>query len=235
MTAPGERPPAAASRPVDLALPGAAAAAAVAWFAVLLSGTDSGRWLAVKGAAVGLLAVWALAGRRRAADAGLLAAALLAHAAGDLLLEIAFLAGMAAFFAGHLLYIALFWRRRLALDDVGAGRKLGLGLIALVAALFVAVLAPRLHGAMAIAVPLYASALAVMCGAAWLCRHGRPWVPLGATLFLASDALLSLQLFAGGVPGGRLAVWPLYVAGQGLIAWGWLRGGQEPGAAAAGS
>jgi uncharacterized membrane protein YhhN len=222
VSAAGARTPA---RRVDLALPAVGLAAAIAWFAILLGDAESGRYLVVKGAAVGALALWAAAGRRRVDGAALLAVALAAHAAGDLLLEIAFLAGVAAFFAGHLLYIALFWRRRLTLDEVGAARKLGLGLIALVAALFVVVLAPRLRGAMAIAVPLYAAALAAMCGAAWLCRRGRPWVAAGATLFLASDALLSLQLFAGGVPGGRLAVWPLYFGGQALIAWGWLRSG----------
>jgi uncharacterized membrane protein YhhN len=218
------RRPAPALRLVDYALLAGATAAAAGWFAVLLAGADSGRWLPVKGATVALLALWALTRRGEVEGAAALALALLAHAAGDVLLELSFLAGVGAFFAGHLLYIRLFWRHRLDLDDVGANEKLALGALALVAAGFLLVLRSRLHGELAVAVPLYAAALATMGGAACLSRHGRPWVPLGALLFVLSDALLSLQLFAAGVAGGRLAVWPLYVLGQGAIAWGWLTG-----------
>lgn len=222
MSAAGQRPPAAPLRPVDVVLLGGAAAAAAGWFAVLLATADGAAWLPVKGAAVALLALWAMSRRGRAPEAPWLAAALFSHAAGDLLLEVRFLAGMAAFFVGHLLYVRLFWRRRLDLDDVGAGLKLALGALALVAAGLLLFLRPRLADELALAVPLYAAALVAMSGAAWMCGRGRPWLPLGATLFLLSDALLALQLFAGGIAGGRLAVWPLYVLGQGLIAWGWM-------------
>jgi len=230
----GERTPAAAPRLADLAYPAAALVAALAWWAVLVAAPEPAAWLPVKPAAVALLAGWAIAQRGRVDGAPLLAAALLAHAAGDLLLELAFLGGMAAFFAGHLLYIALFWRRRIAIDDVGGSLKLALGLLALLAAAVLLVLAPRLRGALAAAVPIYAGALAAMTGAAWLCRRGRPGVPVGAALFLASDALLAFELFGEGLPGGRLAVWPLYFAGQALIAWGWLRdeGGRHRGSGA---
>lgn len=228
MSAAGERRPAAPIRPVEVVVLAAAAAAAIGWFAVLLAGGDSAAWLPVKGAAVALLAVWATLRRRQAEDAPWLVAALFAHAAGDLLLEVRFLAGMAAFFVGHLLYIRLFWRRRLDLDDVGAGIKLALGTLALVAAGLLLFLRPRLGGELALAVPLYAAALVAMSGAAWICGRGRPWLQLGTTLFLLSDALLALQLFAGGIAGGRLAVWPLYVLGQGLIAWGWLAAPARP-------
>jgi uncharacterized membrane protein YhhN len=122
-----------------------------------------------------------------------------------------------------LLYVRVFWRHRLALDDVGGGAKLAVGGLALFAAGFLAFLAPRLAGALTPAIPIYVAALTAMGGAAWWCGHGRPWVPLGATLFVFSDALLGLELFAGGAPGGRALVWPLYVTGQVAIATGWAQ------------
>lgn len=205
----------------------AAALAGAAWFAVQLRG-DSAAWLPLKGAPVLLLALWALVRRHAVADGGLLAAALACHAAGDLLLELHLLAGVGAFLLGHLLYIALFWRHRLAFDDVGGVEKLAQGALALLAAGFLLVLAPRLHGELALAIPVYAAVLTAMAGTAWMAARGRPWVPLGATLFVASDALLALELFAGGVAGGRRLVWPLYLAAQLSITSGWLRAGVAP-------
>ena len=65
-------------------------------------------------------------------------------------------------------------------------------------------------------------------GAAALRLDTAYWlVTLGAVMFIASDAILSLQLFrkpadepAGIAP--SLAVWFLYFGGQALIAWGML-------------
>ena len=67
----------------------------------------------------------------------------------------------------------------------------------------------------------YTGGVAVMAATAWASRFPRYRTGIGAMLFLASD----LFIFAG--EGGTLAksvtmwlVWPLYFAGQALIAWG---------------
>ena len=201
--------------------------AAGLWLAVTLNGGAAAPWLLAKVAAMPLLA--GFVALSRSPGGGLVAAALVVQGAGDLLLELAFLAGVAAFLLGHLLYLGAFWPRRNALDEIAGGTKLAVGALALLAAGFLAILAPRLRGAQAIAIPLYVAALAAMVAAAWWVGRGRPWVPIGASLFLLSDALLGLELFAGGAPGGRALIWPLYVGGQVAIAAGWTRPVEAPG------
>jgi uncharacterized membrane protein YhhN len=192
-------------------------------------GLGGGLALAAKGATVPPLALVAWGRRRELPGGALLAVALLAHSAGDLLLERAFLVGVAAFFAGHLGYIALFWRERRSIDDLGGRTKLALGVLALAGAAFLALLAPRLAGAQRAAIPLYAAALLSMAGSALHCRRGRPWVPLGAAFYVASDVLLSLELFGAGVGALRLLVWPLYASAQLAITFGWCFGPLETG------
>lgn len=204
-----------------------AAGSAAAWFVAIAAERATAPWLVAKAVAVPLLAVSVALSRRRAADSVWVVVALAVHGAGDLLLEVELLAGMLAFLVGHCLYITAFWRQRRSLDEIGGGTKVGAGLPALAAALVLIYLAPRLTARLSWAVPLYVAALVAMSGAAWWTRPGRPWVPLGATLFVLSDALLGLELFAGGVPGGRQLVWPLYFAGQASIAWGWGGAGRS--------
>jgi uncharacterized membrane protein YhhN len=108
----------------------------------------------------------------------------------------AFLAGMAAFAAGHLAYTWAFWTR--AAD---------LGFTAPTPGQWVAFAV--IIGAMA------ATVLILPPGA------GRKDILLGAGLFLLSDALLALRMFAVTAPKPRLAlglaVWPAYWMGQALI------------------
>ena len=218
---------------LERALVALALAGALVWLVASARGEAGGALLAAKAAPAVLLAAIA-AGRSAAPRDGLLALALVLHAAGDVLLEVAFLAGLAAFLAGHLAYLALFWPARRAVDELGGATKLGLGALALLGALFLALLGPGLEGARAAAVPLYVAALLAMAGAALVSGRGQPWVSAGALLFVASDALLGLELFLGlggsvepagarSLPG--LAVWPLYVAAQLALALGWVRGG----------
>ena len=68
-----------------------------------------------------------------------------------------------------------------------------------------------------------------MAGSALICRRGRPFLPLGALLFVGSDALLSLGLFERGASAGSRLVWPLYALAQMAIAFGWIGGGSTPG------
>jgi uncharacterized membrane protein YhhN len=190
--------------------------AAAIWFAAIVQGGDAGLAVVAKSLAIPALA--AIAWRRQQL---LLATALLFHGLGDVLLELYFLAGMAAFWIGHGLYLWLFSRQRQRPVPRWAWVRVGALALASVAAL--ADLAGHLDGVFTVAVPLYAAALFAMAASAQTCRRGQPWVWLGALLFLISDLLLAFALFGGGTVFGRVWVWPTYWTAQVLLALGWLR------------
>ena len=208
----------------------AVALAAAAAYGIFAAGTQvSTLWAVIKGVPVAALAALAL--RRRGEEgAGLLAAALAAHAAGDLLLELApLLAGVAAFFVGHLLYAALFLRLREGWDRVRGGAKLRVGLLLLAVGAVAPTLLAGVPTSLRWAIAAYVAALTAMAALAQLTRRGLT-VGLGALLFVVSDALLGAGWFGGGaIPGARLLVWPLYFGGQLLIALGCLRAGPRTG------
>lgn len=130
-----------------------------------------------------------------------------------------FLAGMAAFAAGHLAYLALFL-------GLGAGPPPLLPALALLiggvaAALWIA---PRAEGMVA-PVRGYIAVIAAMTLAA-LGLRGAPMLVSGALVFVASDFVLALQRFV--LAPGRAAraaaylVWALYWPAQALILAGGL-------------
>jgi uncharacterized membrane protein YhhN len=198
-----------------------AALAAISWWATLrLEAVPS--W-AIAAKALAVLPLGALALSRRAGAGGLLGVALLVHSCGDLLLEVApFLVAVAAFGAGHLLYVAMFTRARRPWDEVAGGAKLALGALALALGL----LLPRVLAAapadLRLPVATYALVLGTMAALAQVAGRGQPWVAAGALAYVASDALLGLHLFGAPVPAGRALIWPLYWGGQAAIALGWL-------------
>ncbi|MEO8375216.1 MAG: lysoplasmalogenase [Sphingomonas bacterium] len=167
--------------------------------------------LAGKGAGVALLAIWTcLAARER--NGWLITAVLAFGALGDVLIELSQVAGAAAFLVGHALAIILYLANR---------RREGAGV-----AIAIAVLVPALAWAILRSpiVLVYAIGLGGMAGAAWASRFPRSFVALGALLFAASDLLIFARLgplAASIIP--NLLVWPLYLAGQALIAWGVVR------------
>ena len=180
--------------------------------------------LLVKTGSTALLALWAyLAG-----GPVLLVAALALSSAGD-----AFLAlegerwlkpGMAAFFLAHVAYVALFWGLEAAPRDIlNTSAQV---VLVFAGAGFARWLSPWL-GEMRWPVFAY-TAVILMMGAAALRLNPVYWpVTLGAIMFIASDMILSLQLFRkpADQPAGTvssLAVWTLYFGGQALIAWGML-------------
>ncbi len=140
----------------------------------------------------------------------LIFAGLLAGVAGDILLEIfdkndrRFFLGVAAFFAGHALYVAAFFN----VDAAAAPLAL---LCAFPAAALLTVLSAKLltfQGARRLILLGYMFALSFMCAFAWviLIRQGLAgiagqhraafaMIAPGAILFLVSDTSLGLQLF----------------------------------------
>jgi uncharacterized membrane protein YhhN len=179
---------------------------------------EAGPWQAAwKTSGVALLAAWA-ASRARSSDGWLLAGVLALGALGDLLLEThGFVVGGAAFAAGHAAAICLYLRNRRAAPS--QSQRL-LGWIILPAVVLISfLLAPP--GAMSVLLSLYGAMLGGMAAAAWRSRFPRYRVGIGAMLFVASDLLIFARM--GPLAGSampELLIWPLYFAGQALIAWG---------------
>lgn len=201
------------------------------WWAAIAAGASFtiAAWLgwsgpaviAWKGAGVGLLAIWAAANARDL-DGWLITAVLALGALGDVLLDaIGLTTGAIAFLAGHVAAIALYARHRRG-SLTTSQRLLGL-LIApvtvAVAALFAA------PAGQAFGVGFYAIGLGSMAAFAWTSAFPRYRVGIGAVLFVISDLLIFSRMgpLAGSfIP--TLLVWPLYFAGQALIAAGVVAG-----------
>lgn len=172
-----------------------------------------GVWLiAVKGAGVGLLAIYALR-RTLGLDGAILSMALALSAAADMVLEINFEVGGALFFASHCVAVALYARN--LRETTTPSQK------ACAAALFVATpaLAYLLSARGDIAV--YSMSLGAMAAAAWMSRFPRYRVGLGAVLFIISDWLIFSRMGPIDLaPLPDALVWPTYYAAQVMIATG---------------
>jgi uncharacterized membrane protein YhhN len=166
---------------------------------------------------VGFLALWAAANARER-NGWLIAAALGFGALGDWLLDTKGLEiGAVAFVVGHVIAITFYLTNRRA-RMTPSQRLLGWLTMPATLAIVWGMLSPApgwWHAA------VYSLFVAAMAAAAWTSRFPRYRTGIGAMLFLASD----LFIFAGeGAVLGKdvtmWMVWPLYFAGQALIAWG---------------
>lgn len=196
-----------------------ALAGGISFFAAVylrLGGPTIWAW---KTSGVGLLALWAAA-NARGRDGWMIAAALGFGALGDWLLDaVGMVPGAAAFAVGHLIAITLYLGNRRA-KLTGSQRLLVLATVPL--ALLIAWSLTRTAPADQMGAAIgYTAIVALMAATAWASRFPRYRTGIGAMMFLASD----LFIFAG--EGGALPkgvtmwfVWPLYFAGQALIAWG---------------
>jgi uncharacterized membrane protein YhhN len=197
------------------------------WWAALIAGASYmlpviQEWhglgiTAWKGAAVGLLALWA-ALQAESRDGWLIAAVLALGAAGDILLDLLGLkVGAILFVAGHCVAIALYLRNR---RPHPTSSQILLAWLLAPATLFIAWRITMASPDWPLAVG-YAGIAAIMAATAWTSRFPRYRTGIGALLFVLSD----LAIFAGQaellpVELRRVAVWPLYFAAQALIAWG---------------
>jgi uncharacterized membrane protein YhhN len=131
-----------------------------------------------------------------------------------------FRAGVAAFLVGHLAYVACF-------ASLGLSRPAWswAGLAVLAAALFatrgVVPATQRLEGpALSVPVAVYSVVIGAMLLCAWF--TGVPLVALGASVFVVSDAVLSIDRFVRPIPHARLILMVTYHLGQALIVAGVL-------------
>jgi len=194
--------------------------------AALLAGVSflGAHWLGVtgvlaivwKGSGVALLALWC-ALQARSFDSRLIAAVMAIGALGDVLLETSGLTvGALAFVAGHVTAIFLYFRN--GRPRIAFSQRLLTALIVPLS-VFIAVLLVGPKDMVPIAV--YTFVVSGMAASAWISRFPRYRTGIGAIMFLASDLLIFARLgpLAGSALPGLL-IWPLYFAGQVLIAWG---------------
>ena len=180
--------------------------------AYLLFPTSAPAFLSIvlKGLSVTLLAVVAFQANRR-----LLGLALLLSSLGDVLLACGrelFLEGLAAFLCAHLVYIALFLRRRGSVA-AATGQFAFPAVLVVYGLAYGAWLAPSL-GALRVPVFCYIAAIVAMVVAASRANDRSRWVLCGAVLFLISDSLLGAGRFKTPIPLGGPLVWITYYAGQ---------------------
>ncbi|AKM07051.1 lysoplasmalogenase family protein [Pelagerythrobacter marensis] len=170
-------------------------------------------WLILlKGAGCIFLAGYALA-RHDGLDARLLALVMATAALGDMLIELDFTWGGAAFFASHLAAMSLYLRN--PRPQAKPSQK-----ALAVALLFITPLVSWLVSGNS-SIALYAITLGGMAACAWMSRFPRYRVGVGAVLFIVSDWLIFARfgpLAESDLP--QILIWPTYFAGQILIATG---------------
>jgi uncharacterized membrane protein YhhN len=165
-------------------------------------------------------------GRVGSRDRPLLTSALALSCVGDIFLALDFrryfVHGLAAFLLAHIAYIALFTRNWARPLRPSAGQVI---LAVLVVAYFVLACAWLSPGMGGLKVPALAYALAVtaMTVAAILAGFSRPFVWIGALLFLISDSLIAAGAFRLSWFRALVLVWPTYYLGQYGIVIGFLR------------
>ena len=131
-----------------------------------------------------------------------------------------FKAGVGAFLVGHLAYLICF-----AVLGLTAPGWSWAGLLVLAAAVLVTRrVVPATHraagSALSVPVAVYSVVIGAMLLSAWF--TGEPLVALGASVFVASDATLSVDRFVRPHPRARLVVMVTYHVGQALIVAGVL-------------
>jgi uncharacterized membrane protein YhhN len=163
-------------------------------------------------------------GQRRH-DHLILAAALTLSSAGDVFLALDrrryFGHALTVFLLAHVAYILLFarsWPRPLR----PRGRQLLLTALVLIFGLaLTSWLAPGL-GSYTVPVMIYAGAITAMTVSAILAGFSRPYVLIGALLFMLSDSLIAAARFKAGWAPAAYLVWPTYYLGQYGISVGFL-------------
>ncbi len=167
-----------------------------------------------KASGIVLLGIYALSQR-----AWLAALALFLCATGDVLLEIVFVAGMAAFALGHVAYIFCFLQWGHLLGPNKRDRPVA-GVVVVVSLLLLGWLAPGMSNLLVPAL-IYQAIITTMVATAMVVKA--PMLArLGAVVFMLSDTLIAVGKFTTTdvLPG---SVWITYAGAQIMIAWGLSR------------
>lgn len=209
--------------PVELIWIVPGAVALVDWYAVTRDDRRTEAW-AKPLVMVSVIAVALVLGAGDSAAGRWLLVALVFGLLGDIALlddSIArFQAGVYAFLVGHLAYVICFGA--LGLPRPGwAWAGLAALAVALVITRSVVPATHRLAGALvSVPVAVYSLVIGAMLVCAWF--TGEPWIAVGATVFVTSDTILSVDRFVRTIPHAKLALMVTYQVGQALIVVGVL-------------
>jgi len=158
-----------------------------------------------------------------------LALGLLAGSAGDIFLALEPVRldlGIAAFGLGHTIYIVLFGHQLFKHGFRGISGYAGAAGIIVFGAVMLIWLQPY-FGDLRIAASIYNGLILTMAVLAVLGRAPKPAI-IGALLFVISDSVLALRLFADMLDWAGPVVWVTYFLGQAGIAYGLSRTKQSP-------
>ena len=195
----------------------ASIAAAVAFYFLRDNPVGEGLWgLIAKGASVGLLAIYALLrvphGKHRGAGF-LLVGVLALGACGDVAIELDMMAGALFFAAAHVVAVVLYLRNR---HQRPSPVQKMIGLALLIGVPLVSYILSE-----TVQVAIYGGFLGAMASAAWMSHYPRYRVGTGAVLFVLSDWLIFARMGPLDLePANTILIWPLYYAGQIMIATG---------------
>lgn len=170
----------------------------------------------LKGASVGLLALYAYL-RHSGPDARLLTWVLGISALGDVAIEYDQQIGGLVFFASHVFAITLYLRHRRA--ELSPSQKAAIACLLILTPIIAFFLPEDRAGALQVG--LYALALSGMAASAWASDFPRYRVGAGALLFVISDLLIFARmgpLMESDIP--HVFIWPTYYLGQLLICIG---------------
>ncbi|MBZ5651315.1 MAG: lysoplasmalogenase [Acidobacteriia bacterium] len=131
--------------------------------------------------------------------------------------ESLFLLGLGSFLIAHLGYIALFCKYQALVWWKPSPARL-CGVLAILVALgsMLRILRQSL-GSMLIPVVVYSLVLSCMGISAMLADLGTPLAGFGVLLFIASDAMIAINMFRGPFPGSEQLIWITYYSAQFLI------------------
>jgi uncharacterized membrane protein YhhN len=129
---------------------------------------------------------------------------------------------LGAFLLAHVAYILLFTRNWPRPLRPSVGQVILAGLVLVYGLLVCAWLWTGL-GRLLVPALAYAAAIMAMTVSTILAGFSRPFVSIGALLFLISDSLIAAGRFRMWMPLAALLIWPTYYLGQYGIAIGFLR------------
>lgn len=155
----------------------------------------------------------------------ILGTALTLSCLGDIFLDLPgqrFIHGLASFLAAHFIYILLFVRNWPRPMCPSGGQMALTGFLLIYGLVMANWLSPDLGG-LAGPVTVYICVITVMAAAAILAGFAKPWVWIGAILFLISDSMIAAGKFKTPIPLANYLIWATYYLGQYGITIGFLQ------------